>query len=368
MFSKLRSVWVREDGTYALENAPVLILVLTVVGVLSTYIVSTTRDDTPAVFPYISNAGGLPPQSGVLTLTLSLVALHLVPVMVIRHRIVVFENHDRSSGDVTLKRVYSAKIAWWNRWSLVPATMSLCGLLVLAAFPVHDVLAAHNTGAATCFLCGLVYQVMQTRVSYIAMTLRRAAAAASPTPEHHRQAYRSHLHCGLELWQWRIVTSITCLMGLATLFVGAAVAKVTISDEDKKLMHDSMKGYRSEYGGYAAHVASTFGEWVAVVAFMSFFLTFRPSFRAVTFRPDFVFARASSSSSTTTDPSREQCRACAAPIDIVANGASGHAHPTTSSSSSSSTEAPSPSMEPFDVEAVPVSKSAGSETLASSLM
>ena len=138
------------------EIFPIVMVVFTIVGLLTTYGISVGLNHTIPVVPFISNTGVLPPENGIFTIVLSCSAFLMVVNISIRFKQVL---------DNTGKRgVWKKIIHIVNFISLGIGFIAVVGMLTIASYTSTDSSLGHVLGADVAILFGILYFIFQTPI------------------------------------------------------------------------------------------------------------------------------------------------------------------------------------------------------------
>ncbi|XP_063242370.1 DNA damage-regulated autophagy modulator protein 1-like [Bacillus rossius redtenbacheri] len=235
-----------------LHFLPIAVCVTLLCNVIITYAWAVSLGHVAAGFPYISDAGSLPPESCFFSLLLHVTALLTASCVYLQYRALGELLADNKCG---VSQRLNASAAWLG----VAASL---GLGVLASFQQSSVPLVHLVGAGVCFAGGTVYFCWQTWFSY---SLRQ---------------WRPVSPCLLRL---RLCLSLVCLLLMA---LACATALVSLTQFDGRSELD----WRPRDGGWDLHVASSACEWLLAAAFCGYFLSLVGDFRRIRVEPPAVSA------------------------------------------------------------------------------
>jgi len=238
---------------------PTASFLVSCIGIVVVYIMAVHSDHVAAFFPYISEAGSTPPESCVFGLILTIGAAFYIVTIYIRHRQIV------SYYGYTLDR----QGRWWqniSRAMMVVGFISVFGVIIVGNFQASNVLAVHMTGALMAFGVGLLYAWSQTIFGY----------AMKPS-----MVARSVLHMRLVL----------CILG-AIFFITMEVSgfseykPASYTPENSNTTIPIPFGHwPAEAPGYDRHIIATICEWLMVLMFQLYILTFVIEFRHISIEP-----------------------------------------------------------------------------------
>ncbi|XP_045174995.1 DNA damage-regulated autophagy modulator protein 2-like [Mercenaria mercenaria] len=215
---------------------PLLLVLLTATTFIVTYIIAIAKHDVSPDFPYISDTGTKPPESCIFSLFLNMCAALCLCTIYVRYKLV--EVLGDTTEDTKLRRL--------NKLGLGLGILTALGLSLVANFQETNVEAVHLTGAALVFGVGVVYALIQTSLTY-----------------HMEPEFNGKYICRVRL----TLTIISALVMVMT------IASATVSRMQKDSKTDKLH-WKPDEPGFAAHIASTVGEWITALVFLFYFLTF----------------------------------------------------------------------------------------------
>ena len=207
------------------------------------YCISVGIGKVNAVFPYISDTGTKPPASCVFGFLLNIASAMTLIVMYIRHA------HFEKLNSLQFPRLHAL-----NDISFFIGLLSCFGMMIVACFQETNVLSIHMVGAVMAFVLGIIYCWFQCYLSF-------AMVAVSS---------KTNLFV-------RIILSTCATICFLMVVVGARCAR-SQADKGKPIIN---LDWKSKDPGYAAHLVSTFAEWIMAVCFVLFFVTFYHEFKTV---------------------------------------------------------------------------------------
>ncbi|XP_067144351.1 DNA damage-regulated autophagy modulator protein 1-like [Centruroides vittatus] len=217
---------------------PLLLFVLIPVTFLITYLISICLHHVEIEFPYISDTGTYIPESCIFGELLTIVALFLLATTYVKFKQVEQYYRDHLSAE-------SSKVLKFNLASLWMGWIGAFGVTLVANFQETSVSIVHFIGTFIAFGSGIVYMWLQTVMSYYAYPLLNSLAVA-------------RVRLGL------VLTSSVCF--IITIVTGVIAMKHFNGK-------DPTKWYPKD-GGFVYHLISTTTEWILVMGFDFFFLTF----------------------------------------------------------------------------------------------
>lgn len=227
-----------------------------VAGILTSYAIAVSKGDVEPWLPYISDAGGDPPQSSIFCCSMILVALCFLVGCCICYLIIAVMNASQNT-----------LVKWLSR--LIPLTGLGCsaGMVLLAVNPVGTVrrdgtwllpiFLPHIIGAVGMFASGISLMWILALCSYI-----------------------------IDYGAWKTSFYVRCLIATVGVISGITTIAFCPVHEAEKLapLPDSTRMYPDGI------IVSTFSEWVVVLSFMAFTLSFASEFRKfkLTVRLDYI--------------------------------------------------------------------------------
>lgn len=225
---------------HGMNYLPLLLVVMTAVTFVVTYIWAIADHDVSAYFPYISDTGTKPPESCVFSQLLNMAAALCLCTVFVRYKLVeALTGHIQTS----VRRL--------NKVGLALGVLSAFGMSLVANFQETNIEPVHVTGAFLVFGLGTVYAFIQAGLSY------------QMYPEFN----------GLLVCRVRMVISVLALVCLIVTSVSAVISR------EQKLPGTDKLHWKPDEQGFVAHVVSTVGEWVTAITFLLYFLSFAQEFR-----------------------------------------------------------------------------------------
>lgn len=224
---------------------PSMVAVSLIGAALIAYAWATLTGTVTPFAPYISEAGAIPPQSGVFSLLLYFGSLLACATMLVRYVVV---------GN--LNRCYKTTVDVLNVASLGAGLIAVGGNLIVSAYPVLTSQAIHNAGAYTMFLAAVVYMMLETGLT------------CCLCPEHFSKTM-VWLRFGITVASVVGIIFTACFQ-----YIGDELWTYSEIEKPKHLREPGDPGFREL-------TISALGEWFLVSVFLSFFLTFAYEFRRV---------------------------------------------------------------------------------------
>ncbi|XP_054714024.1 DNA damage-regulated autophagy modulator protein 1-like [Uloborus diversus] len=233
---------------------PIFISVLIPCSFILTYALAVYLKHVKAEFPYISDTGTTVPESCIFSQAVNFIAFLLASLMYIRYKQVEQHYRDHLSSEYTI-------VLRINKIALLVGWLGCFGVSVLANFQETSVLIVHMTGACCAFGCATGYSWLQTIISYYVCPLLNSLFVA----------------------RLRVVLSLILTAGFGLTLIAGIIAHNSFHGKDPtKWSYDD--------GGFVAHVISTGAEWVLVIAFDLFILTYAKELKSVSISsPQIIF-------------------------------------------------------------------------------
>ncbi|KAG8005573.1 DNA damage-regulated autophagy modulator protein 1 [Nibea albiflora] len=227
--------WFRQ-GLCAL---PAFLVVWSSCTFIISYLIALYRRDVDIIFPYISDTGANPPESCIFGLMTFISACAGTATIYARYKFV-----EKLCEET---RLVSPCL---NKAALVLGMISCLGMCIVATFQETTVWQAHDAGALLFFVSGVLYTILQSRISFLAypfgssMTWCRARA---------------------------FIATIATLAFFPTVICAFFVTQTTLHRH-------------KEDTDYPFHLASAICEWIVAFSFICFFLTYIDDFKLFTLR------------------------------------------------------------------------------------
>ncbi|KAG7454498.1 hypothetical protein MATL_G00260390 [Megalops atlanticus] len=196
------------------------------------YIIALVRHDVDVIFPYISDTGADPPESGVFGVMTTVTAFTSMLTMYARYKFV--QKLEEIQG-------FRSKL---NKCALWIGLIACLGMCIVATFQVTLVTEVHDAGALVFFVCGVLYTLLQSVISY-----------------------RMHPYgSSMALCHTRMVISIISVLASFPMIICAffVPTKLHWDSHDKE---------------FAFHLASAISEWIVTFCFVFFFFTYIREFK-----------------------------------------------------------------------------------------
>lgn len=199
---------------------------------LISYIIAVLEGHVDAIFPYISDTGARPPESGVFSLMTTITAFASVATMFARFKYVQKLQEDTNARP------------WLNLVAFCCGLVSCLGMCIVGTFQVTLMPYTHDVGAVVFFIFGVAYTALQSVISYLTHPYGSSMAVC-------------HV---------RALVSALAVLAAFPMIVCAALVPSKL-DWDA---HDK---------GYVIHIVSAVFEWVVTFCFVLFFLSYIREFQ-----------------------------------------------------------------------------------------
>uniref|UniRef100_A0A3P9KT95 DNA-damage regulated autophagy modulator 1 n=1 Tax=Oryzias latipes TaxID=8090 RepID=A0A3P9KT95_ORYLA len=220
--------------TQGLSFLPLFLVVSSSSTFIVCYIISVFRRDVDVLFPYISDTGANPPESCIFGLMTVISSCAGIATIYARYKFVERLNEE----PVKVKPHLNTAALWLGM-------ISCLGMCIVATFQETEVTYVHDGGALMFFLSGVIYIVLQTKISYVIYP-----------PGSSANTFRA-----------RVVITIIAIVAFFPTVICAFFVKQTQLHRHK------------EDKDYPFHVASAVCEWVVAFSFIFFFLTYLCDFQ-----------------------------------------------------------------------------------------
>lgn len=216
------------------------------IGILGTYVISVAKGDVYAWLPYISDAGGDAPQSTIFSFFMILVALCFLVGVLLCYLIIQLRN---DKGDL--------RVLWLNRLLLLSGAGTAAGMVILSVNPtghlrkdgtwVLPVFVPHMFGAILMFTSGIGIMGLLLICTFI---------------------------LDYPNWSKKVfyIRGVIVVVGLISGILTAAYCPFNQTDKLKP-PPDHPRDYPP------GTIVSAISEWIVVLTFMAFTLSFIPEFR-----------------------------------------------------------------------------------------
>ncbi|KAK1341505.1 hypothetical protein QTO34_017919 [Cnephaeus nilssonii] len=185
------------------------------------------------------DTGTTPPESGIFGFMINFSAFLGAATMYTRYKIV--EKQNQTS-------YFSTPV--FNLVSLVLGLVGCIGMGIVANFQELAVPVVHDGGALLAFVCGVVYTLLQSIISY----------KSCP--------------------QWNTLSTCRVRMTISFISCAAVIPMITCAS----LISITKLEWNPQEKDYAYHVVSAICEWTVAFGFIFYFLTFIHDFQSVTLR------------------------------------------------------------------------------------
>uniref|UniRef100_A0A8I5T032 DNA damage regulated autophagy modulator 1 n=4 Tax=Pongo TaxID=9599 RepID=A0A8I5T032_PONAB len=218
---------------------PFLLVTWSSAAFIISYVVAVLSGHVNPFLPYISDTGTTPPESGIFGFMINFSAFLGAATMYTRYKIV--EKQNQTS-------YFSTPV--FNLVSLVLGLVGCFGMGIVANFQELAVPVVHDGGALLAFVCGVVYTLLQSIISY------------KSCPQ-----WNSLSTCHIRM----VISAVSCA-AVIPMIVCASLISITKLE------------WNPREKDYVYHVVSAICEWTVAFGFIFYFLTFIQDFQSVTLR------------------------------------------------------------------------------------
>ncbi|XP_029809067.1 DNA damage-regulated autophagy modulator protein 1 isoform X1 [Suricata suricatta] len=218
---------------------PFLLVTWSSAAFIISYVVAVLSGHVNPFLPYISDTGTTPPESGIFGFMINFSAFLGAATMYTRYKIV--EKQNQTS-------YFSTPV--FNLVSLVLGLVGCIGMGIVANFQELAVPVVHDGGALLAFVCGVVYTLLQSVISY----------KSCP--------------------QWNSLSTCHVRMAISAVSCAAVVPMIACAS----LISITKLEWNPKEKDYIYHVVSAICEWTVAFGFIFYFLTFIHDFQSVTLR------------------------------------------------------------------------------------
>ncbi|XP_027019705.1 DNA damage-regulated autophagy modulator protein 1 [Tachysurus fulvidraco] len=219
---------------------PTFLVIWSSITFILNYLIALGRGDVDLIFPYISDTGVAPPERCIFGLMATISAFAGFATMFARYKFV--------------QKLIEGRVAMspcLNKAAFVLATLSCIGMCFVATFQETEMRTVHDIGALLFFVCGMIYIILQTIISYKVYPYGSSKCTC-------------HV---------RAIFSAVALLTVAITIISASFLKTQFH-------------WTPEDQGYKLHVVSAACEWIAAFTFVFFFYTYIQEFKQFTVRVD----------------------------------------------------------------------------------
>ncbi|KAM9071390.1 DNA damage-regulated autophagy modulator protein 1 [Balaenoptera ricei] len=218
---------------------PFLLVTWSSAAFIISYVVAVLSGHVNPFLPYISDTGTTPPESGIFGFMINFSAFLGAATMYTRYKIV--EKQNQTS-------YFSTPV--FNLVSLVLGLVGCIGMGIVANFQELAVPVVHDGGALLAFVCGVVYTLLQSIISY----------KSCP--------------------QWNSLSTCRIRMAISAVSSAAVIPMIACAS----LISITKLEWNPKEKDYVYHVVSAICEWTVAFGFIFYFLTFIYDFQSVTLR------------------------------------------------------------------------------------
>ncbi|KAI1882111.1 hypothetical protein AGOR_G00247320 [Albula goreensis] len=212
---------------------PVFLVIWSSSTFIISYIIALLKHDVDALFPYISDTGATPPESGIFGVMTAITAFTSIITMFAHYKYV---QKLQEGAPIAPSKLNG--IALWC------GLLSCLGMCVVGTFQVTLVTYVHDAGALLFFICGVTYIVLQSCLSY------RMHPYGSSMAVCHTRA---------------VISSIAVLASIPMIICGMyGTTRLHWDTHDK---------------AFVLHLISAVCEWTVTFGFVMFFLSYIQEFK-----------------------------------------------------------------------------------------
>ncbi|KAL6079201.1 hypothetical protein STEG23_018355, partial [Scotinomys teguina] len=213
---------------------PFLLVTWSSAAFIISYVVAVVSGHVNPFLPYISDTGTTPPESGIFGFMINFSAFLGAATMYTRYKIVEKQNETC---------YFSTPV--FNLLSLVLGLLGCIGMGIVANFQELAVPVVHDGGALLAFVCGVVYTLLQSVISY----------KSCP--------------------QWNSLTTCHVRMAISAISCAAVVPMIACGS----LISITKLEWNPKEKDYVYHIVSAICEWTVAFGFIFYFLTFIQDFQ-----------------------------------------------------------------------------------------
>ncbi|KAM6153030.1 DNA damage-regulated autophagy modulator protein 1 isoform 2-T2 [Erethizon dorsatum] len=218
---------------------PFLLVTWSSAAFIISYVMAVLAGHVDPFLPYISDTGTTPPESGIFGLMINFSAFLGAATMYTRYKIVEKQSQASHHGMPLLNTV-----------SLGLGLAGCLGMGIVANFQELAVPTVHDGGALLAFVCGVLYTLLQSVISY----------KSCP--------------------QWNSLSICHTRMAISTVSCAAVVPMIACAS----LISITKLEWNPKEKDYVYHMVSAVCEWTVAFGFIFYFLTFIRDFQNVTLR------------------------------------------------------------------------------------
>lgn len=218
---------------------PVLLVTWSSAAFIISYVIAVLCGHVQPVFPYISDTGATPPESGIFGFMINVSAFLGAATMYIRY--LILKQQNETTNFINHR---------FNVLVLFVGLVGCIGMSIVANFQELAVPSVHDGGALVAFIFGVLYITLQTIISF----------KSSP--------------------QW--ITQFTCRIRLAISLINwvAVILMIVFA----AMISINKLDWDPDEKDYDYHLVSAICEWIVAFGFVFYFLTFIKDFQGVSIR------------------------------------------------------------------------------------
>ncbi|KAK2506992.1 hypothetical protein MC885_005176 [Smutsia gigantea] len=239
---------------------PFLLVTWSSAAFIISYVVAVLSGHVNPFLPYISDTGTTPPESGIFGFMINFSAFLGAATMYTRYKIIEKQNQTSYVGTPV-----------FNLVSLVLGLVGCIGMGIVANFQELAVPVVHDGGALLAFICGVVYTLLQSIISY------------KSCPQ-----WNSLSTCHVRM----AISAVSCAAVIPSILSASVdvLVNLTLPTFRQKmiacasLIPTTKLEWNPREKEYVFHVVSAICEWTVAFGFIFYFLTFIQDFQCVTLR------------------------------------------------------------------------------------
>uniref|UniRef100_A0A8D0DQ51 DNA damage regulated autophagy modulator 1 n=1 Tax=Salvator merianae TaxID=96440 RepID=A0A8D0DQ51_SALMN len=225
--------------TQGVACIPTVLVVWSSAAFILSYVVAVFSGHVEALFPYISDTGAKPPESGIFGFMINISAFLGAITMYTKY--LILEEQNRETHFVS---------PCFNLLTLCVGIVGCIGMGIVASFQELAVPAVHDGGALLAFVSGALYIVLQTVI------------------------------CWKSLPQWSTLCIFYTRLVLSIMTALTVIPMIACASQISITKIEWNPGEKD----YLYHLVSAVCEWTVAFGFVFYFLTFIKEFQGVTIR------------------------------------------------------------------------------------
>ncbi|XP_044538775.1 DNA damage-regulated autophagy modulator protein 1 [Gracilinanus agilis] len=218
---------------------PFLLVIWSSAAFIISYLIAVFFGHVNPFLPYISDTGTIPPESGIFGFMFNFSACLGALTIYTKYKMVEKQNQTC---------YFSNPVA--NLVALVLGLVACLAMGIVASFQALSLPMIHDGGALLVFICGVMYILLQSIISYKAC------------PQWNK---RSICHIRMA------ISAVSCTAVIPVIACASLISMTKLQ-------------WNPEEMDYTCHVVSAICEWTVAFSFIFFFLTFVQDFQNVTLK------------------------------------------------------------------------------------